>query len=189
MTYMENHFLSDKDGQALLSTLENRFKANQQRHPSIEWTTVKERLKNHPEALWSLNEMEMTGGEPDVVFYDAKQDLYTFVDCSRESPIGRRSACYDQAALDARKANKPALNVIDTVKAMGTSLLTEAQYRALQELGEFDAKTSSWVQTPADIRKRGGALFCDYRFGHVFVYHNGASSYYSARGFRVALTI
>ncbi|WDF05709.1 DUF4256 domain-containing protein [Shouchella hunanensis] len=186
---MENHFLSDKDGLALLSTLESRFQANQQRHLSIEWTTVKERLLNHPETLWSLNQMEITGGEPDVVFYDAKQDLYTFVDCSKESPAGRRSACYDKAALDARKANKPTLNVIDTVKAMGTSLLTETQYRALQELGDFDTKTSSWVQTPADIRERGGALFCDYRFGHVFVYHNGASSYYSARGFRVAITI
>lgn len=168
----------------LLKVLQARFEKNMNRHEGLEWAKVEVKLNANPERLWSLNEMEVTGGEPDVIGYDKERDEYIFCDCSKESPKGRRSLCYDREALEARKKHKPENNVIDVATAMGIELLTEEQYRELQELGDFDMKSSSWVQTPSDIRELGGALFCDYRFGHVFVYHNGADSYYAARGFR-----
>ena len=158
------------------------------RHEGLEWAKVEAKLATNNEKLWTLNEMEVTGGEPDVVGYDEEKDEYTFYDCSKESPKGRRSLCYDLEALESRK-HKPENNVIDVANAMGIELLTEEQYRELQKLGDFDMKSSSWVQTPSDIRELGGALFCDYRFGHVFVYHNGADSYYAARGFRGSLRV
>jgi hypothetical protein len=159
------------------------------RHKGIDWAKVLAKLIASPEKLWSLSEMESTGGEPDVVGHDAKSGEYLFVDCSAESPKGRRSLCFDREALDARKEHKPKNSANDLAVAMGVELLTEEQYRALQKLGEFDKATSSWIKTPPDIRKLGGALFCDRRFGHVFVYHNGAESYYAARGFRGALRV
>jgi len=181
--------LSPEQREELLSALQARFENNMQRHPTLEWAQVQARLEAHPAKLWSLSEMESTGGEPDVVGYDAQTGEYTFYDCSAESPQGRRSVCYDHEAQESRKENKPANNAVDMAAAMGIELLTEAQYRELQKLGNFDTKTSSWVKTPADIRELGGALFCDRRYNTVFVYHNGAQSYYAARGFRGALKV
>src|ERR1022692_3474979 len=174
---------------ALLSALKARFEKNMNRHKGLEWAEVQAKLQANTEKLWSLNEMESTGGEPDVVGHDRKTGEYIFYDCSAESPKGRRSICYDREALESRKENKPKDNAMDMVAAMGIELLTEEQYRELQKLGNFDAKTSSWVKTPPAIRKLGGALFCDRRFDTVFVYHNGAESYYAARGFRGSLRV
>jgi len=168
----------------LLLALKARFERNMHRHKAIAWADVQARLEGKPDALKSLREMEATGGEPDVIGYDKKAGHYTFCDCSAESPGGRRSTCYDREALDARKENKPKSSAVETAAAMGIDLLTEEQYRELQTLGEFDTTTSSWVKTPPDVRALGGALFCDRRYGKVFVYHNGAQSYYAARGFR-----
>ena len=173
----------------LLNELKTRFEKNMGRHKGLEWTKVKAKLEANPEKLWSLNEMERTGGEPDVVGFDKKAGEYVFYDCSAESPKDRRSVCYDREALDARKENKPKNSAVDMATAMGVELLTEEQYRELQKLGNFDMKTSSWVKTPAEIRKLGGALFCDRRYNQVFLYHNGADSYYAARGFRGALSV
>lgn len=173
----------------LLNILKDRFEKNMNRHKGLEWDNVLAKLESQPDKLWSLQEMENTGGEPDVVAYDKKKGEYTFFDCSIESPKGRRSICYDHEALQARKEHKPANSVINMAKEMGIELLTEEQYRELQNLGKFDTKTSSWIKTPAAIRKLGGALFSDYRYGTVFVYHNGAESYYAARAFRGALTV
>ncbi|MED4072050.1 DUF4256 domain-containing protein [Priestia endophytica] len=181
--------LSQEQSAELLTVLKDRFEKNMNRHKDIEWAKVQAKLDANIEKLWSLNEMERTGGEPDVVGYDKKKDEYTFFDCSVESPKGRRSVCYDHEALESRKKHKPENNAIDMAASMGIELLTEEQYRALQELENFDIKTSSWVQTPTDIRELGGALFCDRRYGHVFVYHNGAESYYAARGFRGSLMV
>ncbi|KAA0230748.1 DUF4256 domain-containing protein [candidate division KSB1 bacterium] len=181
--------LNVKQREELLSALHARFEKNMGRHKGLEWAKVKARLEANPEQLWPLNEMERTGGEPDVVGYDKKTGEYTFYDCSAESPSGRRSVCYDREALESRKEHKPKDSAIGMATAMGIELLTEEQYRELQKLGNFDLKTSSWVKTPANIRKLGGALFCDRRYGHVFVYHNGAESYYAARGFRGALRV
>lgn len=173
----------------LLSVLKARFEKNMHRHKGIDWANVQAKLESNNEKLWSLIEMERTGGEPDVVGYDDKKGEYIFCDCSKESPQGRRSLCYDREALESRKKHKPENSVIDMATEMGIELLTEEQYRELQNLENFDMKTSSWVQTPPDIRKLGGALFCDFRFGHVFMYHNGADSYYAARGFRGLLRV
>lgn len=173
----------------LLKTLKARFEKNVNRHKGIEWNTVEAKLKADPAKLWSLNEMEMTGGEPDVISYDKETGEYIFYDCSPESPKGRRSVCYDGAALESRKEHKPANNAVDMAAEMGIDLLTEAQYKELQQSGSFDMKTSSWIETPADIRRLGGALFCDRRYGTIFVYHNGAESYYAARGFRGLLRV
>src|SRR5438128_4692056 len=181
--------LSSAQREELLRALKARFENKMDRHKGLEWTKVKARLEAHTEKLWSLNEMERTGGEPDVVGHDKKTGEYIFYDCSSESPKGRRSVCYDREALEARKEHKPADNAIDMAAAMGIELLTEEQYRELQKLGEFDTKTSSWVKTPSDIRKLSGALFCDRRYDTVFVYHNGAESYYAARGFRGSLRV
>ncbi|MCW3120153.1 MAG: hypothetical protein JWM28_4235 [Chitinophagaceae bacterium] len=181
--------LSTKQREELLNTLKARFEKNRNRHKGLEWAEVQARLQADTGKLWSLNEMESTGGEPDVVGHDKKTDKYIFYDCSAESPKGRRSACYDREAQTARKEHKPENNAIDLAAAMGIGLLTEEQYRELQELGNFDLKTSSWVSTPAGIRELGGALFCDRRYDHVFVYHNGAESYYAARGFRGSLWV
>jgi hypothetical protein len=173
----------------LLRTLKARFEKNMNRHKGLEWAEVQAKLEAKPEKLWSLHEMERTGGEPDVVGHDTKTGEYVFYDCSAESPTGRRNACYDREALEARKEHKPENSAIDMAAAMGIELLTEEQYRELQKLGKFDTKTSSWVKTPADIRKLGGAIFVDRRYDHVFVYHNGADSYYAARGFRGSLRV
>jgi hypothetical protein len=181
--------LSPEEREQLLGALKARFEKNMNRHNGLEWATVQAGLAAKPEKLWSLNEMERTGGEPDVVGYDEKTGETIFYDCSAESPRGRRSICYDREALEARKENKPADSAVGMAAAMGIELLTEEQYRNLQKLGHFDTKTSSWLKTPAEIRKRGGAIFADYRYGHVFVYHNGAESYYAARGFRGALSV
>lgn len=174
---------------ALLKTLKDRFEKNKNRHKDLEWGNVQTRLEGNTKKLWSLNEMERTGGEPDVVGYDKKTDEYLFYDCSAESPKGRRSLCYDREALDSRKEYKPENSVIDMAAAMGIELLTEEQYRELQQLGDFDKKTSNWVKTPSEIRKLGGAIFVDFRYNNVFVYHNGASSYYAVRGFRGMLRV
>ena len=181
--------LSTEQRNELLSTLKARFEKNRNRHKGIEWAAVETRLEAHAEKLWPLYEMENTGGEPDVVGRDAKTGEYLFYDCSPESPAGRRSVCYDDEALESRKENKPKASAMGLAAAMGITLLTEAEYRELQQLGNFDTKTSSWVQTPAAIRKLGGALFCDCRYGHVFLYHNGAESYYAARAFRGSLKV
>jgi hypothetical protein len=173
----------------LLSLLKARFEKNMKRHKAIKWANVEARLETNNEKLWSLDDMETTGGEPDVVGHDKKTGEYIFYDCSAESPNGRRSLCYDGEALASRKEHKPKDSAIDMAAAMGIELLTEEQYRELQELGDFDTKTSSWVKTPADIRKLGGAIFCDRRYGNVFLYHNGAESYYAARGFRGSLRV
>ena len=173
----------------LLRALKARFEKNMQRHRGIAWADVQARLEGHPDALESLRAMEQTGGEPDVIGHDKEAGCFTFCDCAAESPSGRRSVCYDREALDARKEHKPQTSAVEMAAAMGIDLLTEEQYRALQALGEFDARTSSWIKTPPDIRSRGGALFCDRRYGKVFVYHNGAQSYYAARGFRGSVRV
>lgn len=175
--------------EALLKTLKARFEKNMSRHKGLEWAKVQTRLEANPEKLWSLHVMEETGGEPDVIGHDAKTDEYTFCDCSAESPKGRRSVCYDREALESRKEHKPQDSAMDMAAAMGIEILSEDEYRALQQLEAFDLKTSSWVKTPAAIRKLGGALFCDRRYDHVFLYHNGAESYYGARGFRGGLRV
>ena len=173
----------------LVNTLRVRFDKNMKRHKGIEWAKVEVKLEADPEKLWSLNEMEETGGEPDVVGFDKKTGEYIFYDCSAESPRGRRSICYDQEALDSRKEHKPKNSAIGLATEMGIEILTEEEYRELQKLGEFDTKTSSWVKTPDDIRELGGGLYCDRRYNHVFLGHNGAESYYGARGFRGSLRI
>ncbi len=173
----------------LFGALKARFEKNLSRHKGLEWAEVKARLESNPEKLWSLSEMERTGGEPDVVGQDLKTGEYIFFDCSAESPRGRTSVCYDREALESRKEHKPRTNAMDMAAEMGIEILTEEQYRELQELGEFDAKSSSWVKAPSDMRRLGGGLFGDRRFGRVFVYHNGAQSYYSGRGFRGALRV
>jgi hypothetical protein len=176
--------LSLEQREELLRTLKARFENNTKRHLHLGWPDVQARLEANADKLWSLNEMEQTGGEPDVVGHDLKTGEYIFYDCSAESPEGRRSVCYDREGLESRKAHRPANSAMDMASAMGIELLTEEQYRELQKLGTFDRKTSSWLKTPAEIRKLGGAIFGDYRYGHVFVYHNGAQSYYAVRGFR-----
>jgi hypothetical protein len=181
--------LSPQQGEELLGALKARFEKNMNRHKGLQWAKVQAKLEANPGRLWSLNEMERTGGEPDVVGFDKKTGAYIFYDCSAESPKGRRSLCYDREALESRKEHKPENNAIDMATAMGLELLTEEQYRELQSVGNFDTKTSSWVKTPSDIRKLGGAIFCDRRYDHVFVYHNGADSYYAARGFRGSLRV
>lgn len=181
--------LSPKEHSSLLATLKARFEKNMDLHKGIGWDKVAAKLEKKPGALWSLHQMEETGGEPDVIGYDKKENEYIFVDCAEESPKGRRSLCYDDLALRARKENKPKGSAVEMAKEMGIELLSEEGYRSLQVFGEFDLKTSSWVQTPADIRKRGGAIFCDRRYDHVFTYHNGAESYYAARGFRGLLRV
>jgi hypothetical protein len=181
--------LSPEQREQLLSALKARFEKNMNRHEGLEWAEVQAKLKVNTEKLWSLGEMERTGGEPDIIGQDSKTGEYIFCDCSAESPQGRRSVCYDREALESRKENKPADNAIDMAAAMGIELLTAEQYRELQNLGKFDTKTSSWVKTPSEIRKLGGALFCDRRYDTVFVYHNGAESYYAARGFRGSLKV
>ncbi len=181
--------LKENQRKELLSTLKARFEKHRHRHQELEWDQVRARLEAASEKLWSLHEMERSGGEPDVVEYDRKTGEYIFCDCSAESPQGRRSVCFDREAQEARKEHKPAHNAADMAAAMGITLLSESQYRELQKLEAFDTKTSSWVQTPADIRTLGGALFCDRRYDHVFVYHNGADSYYAARGFRGSLRV
>ena len=181
--------LSPEQREELLRALKARFEKNMNRHKNLEWAKVQAKLEANTEKLWSLNEMERTGGEPDVVGHDKKTGEYIFYDCSAESPKGRRSLCYDREALESRKEHKPKNNIIDMAAAMGIELLTEEQYRELQKLGNFDTKTSSWVKTPADIRKLGGAIFADRRYNTVFLYHNGAESYYAARGFRGSLRV
>ncbi len=181
--------LSPKQREELLGTLQTRFEKNMSRHEGLAWAAVRARLEANPEKLWSLHEMERTGGEPDVVGRDPETDGTIFYDCSAESPKGRRSLCYDRQALESRKEHKPDNSAVDMAAAMGIELLREEEYRALQKLGEFDTKTSSWIQTPAGIRKLGGALFMDRRYDQVFVYHNGADSYYGARGFRGLLRV
>jgi hypothetical protein len=181
--------LSVEQREELLRTLEARFEKNMNRHSGLEWANVQAKLEANPEKLWSLHEMEETGGEPDVVGFDEKTGEYIFYDCSAESPKGRRSVCYDRKAWEARKNHKPENTAMDMATDMGIEILTEEQYRELQELGHFDMKTSSWVQTPTNIRKLGGAIFCDRRYDTVFVYHNGADSYYAARGFRGSLRV
>jgi Protein of unknown function (DUF4256) len=176
--------LSKKQGDELLKTLKQRFEQNLNRHQGLAWAAIQTKLEANAEKLWSLSEMERTGGQPDVVSNDKKTGEYIFFDCAEESPKGRRSFCYDREALDSRKENKPKNSAVEMAEAMGVELLTEEQYRELQKLGEFDLKTSSWVKTPSEVRKLGGALFCDRRFDKVFLYHNGAESYYAARGFR-----
>ena len=181
--------LSADQTKKLLSILQERFEKNSQRHKGIAWASIQAKLDDNNEKLWCLNEMEKTGGEPDVVGYDKKKDEYLFVDCSLETPVGRRSVCYDKAGLESRKEFKPENNAIDMAADMGIELLDEEQYRALQQLGHFDTKTSSWIKVPAEIRKLGGAIFADYRYGNVFVYHNGPQSYYGGRGFRGCLRV
>jgi uncharacterized protein YpuA (DUF1002 family) len=181
--------LSKQEAKDLLDVLKERFEKNMNRHKGIDWAKIQAKLEANAEKLWSLNEMENTGGEPDVVGYDKKSDTYVFYDCAAESPKGRRSYCYDKKALDSRKENKPQNNVMDVAEAMGIELLNEEEYRALQALGSFDTKTSSWIKTPDAIRKLGGAIFADYRYNTVFVYHNGAESYYAARAFRGSLKV
>jgi len=180
--------LSPEQRKELLSKLKARFEKNKNRHEGIEWSDVEVKLEAS-EKLWSLNEMEKTGGEPDVVSYDKKTGEYIFYDCSIESPNGRRSVCFDREGLESRKEHRPENSAIDMTSEMGIELLSEEEYRALQQLGNFDAKTSSWIKTPSEIRKLGGALFADFRYGNVFVYHNGAQSYYAARGFRGLLRV
>lgn len=181
--------LSQEKSAVLLEIVKTRFEKNIERHKNLKWENILAKLETNSEKLWTLNEMEITGGEPDVVGYDNKTDEYIFFDCAIESPAGRRSYCYDREALDKRKENKPKNSVLDVASAMGIELLSEEQYRNLQKLGKFDNKTSSWIVTPAAIRKLGGAIFADFRYGTVFVYHNGADSYYAARGFRGSLRV
>lgn len=184
-----NKQIAPEQSEELLKLLKTRFEKNLNRHQGIEWNLVQEKLESQPDKLWSLNEMEITGGEPDVVGLDHKTGEYLFIDCSPETPKGRRSICYDRKALDSRKEYKPANSAIDMATEMGIKILTEAQYRSLQELGKFDTKTSSWIETPSEIRALGGALFGDFRYGTVFIYHNGADSYYAVRGFRGILCV
>lgn len=181
--------LSQEQGEELLLVLQARFEKNMKRHKDVEWAKVEAKLKANPGKLWSLNEMETTGGEPDIVGQDKNTGEYVFYDCSPETPKGRRSICYDHEALESRKEHKPENSAIGMATDMGVEILTEEQYRELQKLGQFDTKTSSWIKTPADIRKLGGAIFADYRYGNVFVYHNGAESYYGARAFRGSLRV
>ncbi len=181
--------LSPKQIKDLLKTLNTRFEKNKNRHKGIDWAKVETKLKKNANKMWSLNEMERTGGEPDVVGFDKESGEYIYYDCSAESPNGRRTLCYDKEALEKRKEHKPKDSAVNLATAMGIELLTEEQYRELQKLGEFDLKTSSWVKTPAEIRKLGGAIFCDRRYDKVFTYHNGAESYYAARGFRGVLRV
>jgi hypothetical protein len=181
--------LSPKQQEELLRAMKARFEKNMNRHKGLEWAKVLAKLEANTEKMWSLNEMERTGGEPDVIGYDKKTGEYIFYDCSAESPKDRRSFCYDREGLESRKEHKPENNAIDMATAMGIELLTEEQYRELQKLGNFDTKTSSWVKTPSDIRKLGGAIFADFRYGNVFMYHNGAESYYGVRGFRGSLRV
>ena len=181
--------LLTEEREELLSVLKARFEKNRKRHPDLDWTEIQAKLEANPEKMWSLHEMERTGGEPDVVGYDLNTKEYIFYDCAAESPKGRRSVCYDREGLESRKEHRPENNAVDMAAGMGLELLTEEQYRELQQLGTFDTKTSSWLKTPADIRKLGGALFADYRYGQVFVYHNGAQSYYAARAFRGSLRV
>lgn len=181
--------LNTEESEAILNTLEKRFNDNMNRHESLAWSKVLEKLKTNPEKLWSLHQMESTGGEPDVVDYDKKEEAYIFYDCATESPRGRRSLCYDKAALEARKKHKPKNNVMDVAKSIGIELLTEEEYRKLQGLGNFDNATSSWLKAPKEIRDLGGSIFGDFRFNRVFIYHNGAESYYSSRGFRGVLKV
>lgn len=181
--------LSAEDRASLLDTLQTRFQKHMQRHANLEWADVRAKLEAQPDKVWSLAEMERTGGEPDVVGYDQATGEFVFFDCSAESPAGRRSLCYDRAAWDARKENKPASSAMELAAALGVELLTEDQYRELQRVGKFDQKTSSWLQTPPAIRELGGAIFGDRRYNHIFVYHNGADSYYAARGFRGVLRV
>lgn len=184
-----NKELSPEQRDELMKILKARFEKNLNLHKDLEWDKVQAKLEANTEKLWSLNEMEITGGEPDVVGYDENTDEYIFYDCSLESPKGRRSICYDREALESRKEHKPENNAMDMARDMGIEILTEAEYRELQKLGNFDTKTSSWIKTPDYIRKLGGAIFCDYRYGTVFVYHNGAESYYASRGFRGSIKI
>ncbi|MCT1579154.1 DUF4256 domain-containing protein [Oceanobacillus kimchii] len=184
MNLTNSKTLSPEQQVELIETLKVRFEKNPNRHKDIEWENVQARLEANSDKLWSLYELERTEGEPDVIEYDQESDEYIFYDCSKESPKGRRSICYDREALESRKKHQPDNSAIDVATEMGIELLNEQQYRLLQELGNFDMKTSSWIKTPSDIREAGGAIFCDYRYGHVFVYHNGASSYYGSRGFR-----
>jgi hypothetical protein len=181
--------LSPVQREELLIALKARFEKNMNRHKGIEWAKVQAKLETNTEKLWSLNEMERTGGEPDVVGHNKKTGEFIYYDCSFESPLGRRNVCYDREALESRKEHKPKNNAIDMAASMGIELLTEEQYQELQKLGNFDTKTSSWVKTPSDIRKLGGAIFCDRRYDHIFVYHNGAQSYYAVRGFRGSLKV
>jgi hypothetical protein len=181
--------LGSPEREEVLATLKARFEAHMPRHVGLDWNDVRARLEDAPEKLWSLAEMERTGGEPDVVGQDEQTSEYIFFDCSAETPKGRRSLCYDREALETRKKHKPSGSAVDAATSMGVVLLTEGEYRSLQELGEFDKKTSSWLSTPADVRARGGAIFGDHRFGRVFIYHNGAESYYAARGFRCVLRV
>lgn len=186
---MKKNKLSSEQTKELLSTLKARFEKNKKRHKSLEWDKVQAKLEANPGKLWSLDEMEASDGEPDVVGYDKKTGEYIFYDCSAESPKGRRSICYDDEALASRKEHKPKASALEMATDMGIEILTEDEYRELQQLGDFDLKTSSWVKTPAAIRELGGALFCDRRYDHVFTYHNGAESYYAARGFRGSLRV
>lgn len=186
---MNKKKLTSKETEELIKILKARFDKNMKRHKGIEWSKVLAKLEAAPEKLWSLHEMETTGGEPDVVAFDKKSGDYIFYDCSEESPKGRRSLCYDREALNSRKEHKPKNSALDLAAEMGIGILTEEQYKELQELGEFDLKTSSWILTPPNIRKHGGAIFCDRRYDHVFTYHNGAESYYAARGFRGSLKV
>ncbi|MDR7078441.1 hypothetical protein J2Y03_003493 [Neobacillus niacini] len=185
----EKRELSPEQREEILGALKARFEKNLNRHKGLEWDNVQARLETNPEKLWSLNEMETTGGEPDVIGLDTKTGEFIFYDCSSESPKGRRSVCYDREALESRKQHKPNNSAMDMAADMGIEILTEEQYRELQKLGNFDTKTSSWVITPANIRKLGGAIFCDRRYDTIFVYHNGADSYYAARGFRGSLRV
>jgi len=189
MIKMSKKELTSEQRKEILNVLKTRFEKNKNRHKGIEWTKVLSKLEDNIGKLWSLNEMERTGGEPDVVGYDKKTGEYIFYDCSAESPSGRRNLCYDREALDSRKKFKPKDSAMNMAAAMGIELLTEEQYQDLQKLGKFDTKTSSWVKTPADIRELGGAVFCDRRYNKVFLYHNGAESYYAARGFRGSLRV
>ena len=189
MPKLNKNELSPAQREELLGVLKARFEKNMNRHKGLDWSKVQAKLEANSEKLWSLNEMESTGGEPDVVGHDKRTGEYTFYDCSAESPKGRRSICYDREALEARKENKPKDSAVNMAAAIGIELLTEDQYRELQKLGEFDPKSSSWVKTPPEIRKLGGALYCDRRYDTVFLYHNGADSYYAARGFRGSLRV
>ncbi len=187
--FMEQTNFTSEQAEVLLQKLKSRFQSNQNRHEGMNWSAIEAKLRSQPTKLWSLHFMEQTGGEPDVFSYDAETSEYIFFDFSAETPVGRRNLCYDRAALESRKEYKPENNVLDVAADMGVSLLTEDQYRALQKVGAFDRKTSSWIFTPVQIRSLGGALFCDRRYDHVFTYHNGAESYYSSRGFRAALAV